>query len=158
MSSSLSPLTSRSGFSLEGVVASIFLLDQTCFHVRISPTTTARAVVRAIADVMGLQHDAHHSLFFLHSLGEFIEIEDEHLVATCVGNGTSWADACEYFFVFRSLALPSAWSDSQSPARLLLPTASNHQSYYLLKLTSLFLPAPSPLLSFPLPSPQTPFL
>ena len=93
--SSPPPPSNRSGFSLEGIVASVYLLDQTCFHVRISPTTTAGAVVSAIADVMGLQHDAHHSLFILHSLGEFIEIDDGRLVATCVGNGTSWAVACE---------------------------------------------------------------
>ena len=88
------------GFSLEGVIASVYLLDQTCFRIRISPTTTAGAVVSAVSDVMGLEHDAHHGLFILHARGEFIEIADGRLLATVFGNGTSWAEACALGCVF----------------------------------------------------------
>ncbi len=80
------------GFSLEGIIASVYLLDNTCFRVHVKPTTTAGSVASAVASVMGVTHDAHHSLFHLHASGDLLPIDDGALIATAVGDGTRWAD------------------------------------------------------------------
>lgn len=77
----------------EGMVAPVYLLDDTQILVRIFPTTTAAALCLAVRTEMGLGYDAHFSLFQYNVAdGGFKYIDDQLAIAKLVAK---WKQ-CEF--------------------------------------------------------------
>ena len=77
----------------EGMVAPVYLLDDTQIVIRIFPTTTAAALCLAVRTELGLGYDAHFSLFQYNVAdGGFKYIDDQLAIAKLVAK---WKQ-CEF--------------------------------------------------------------